>query len=87
MKFKQRSMNKYLVILGIILFFSLGFITGRITSDNGRYSYKLENNQLAIFDSKTGKFYIKEGREKESKYFSVDVINAKVIKYKSDRKN
>ena len=76
-------MNKYLVVLVC----GVGFIMGRITSDNGRYSYKIENNQLAIFDSKTGKFYIKESHEKETKYFTIDVVNAKIANYKSDVKN
>lgn len=65
-----------LIVIGVILIFGLGFVIGRLSSDNGRYSYSTIGKQLIIFDSKTGKFYIRDSNQPKENFFMLDVINA-----------
>ena len=69
-----------------VIIFVLGFILGRITNDTNRYTYDLKGEQLAIFDSKTGKIYVKDNSESNTKYFVIDAINAEVENYKPKAK-
>lgn len=78
----MRNLKKNFLIPLIVIIFLVGFILGRITDDTGRYTSDLTNNQLAIFDSKTGKVYVKDSRESKTKYFVIDVINAEIENYK-----
>lgn len=77
---KNLKINFYFPV--IILSLIVGFFLGRITNENGRYSYEHKNNQLAIFDSKTGKIYVKDGTATKAKYFVIDAINGEVENYK-----
>lgn len=79
------NLKTSLIVIGVILIFVSGFVLGRLSSDNGRYSYRIFDEQLVIFDSKTGKLYVKNSNEK-TKYIMVDIINAERKEYKGKAK-
>ena len=62
--------------------FILGLIIGRMTNDSGRYSYKLEQESLIVFDSSTGIIYVKDNTQDKTKFFEIDVKNAGWKEYK-----
>ena len=78
--------NNLILIVGILLFVS-GFILGNITSNVGRYSYQLYKNSNEVFDSKTGKFYVRSFEGSENTYYIVDIVKAaKKHKNKDEKK-
>lgn len=79
------NLKTSLIVIGVILIFVSGFVLGRLSSDNGRYSHRIVDEQLVIFDSKTGKLYVKNSNEK-TKYIMVDIINAERKEYKGKAK-
>lgn len=78
-------MKNILPLTIVLIVFLLGFIIGRITTDNGRYFYKIEKEQLAIFDSRTGIFYIKDNSKPKTTFFQLDVKNAATKDYKEKK--
>lgn len=76
-------MNKNIILLLLLFVFALGFLIGKITNSTGRYTFEHKNNQVAVFDSQTGKIYVQDNQDSNTKYFTIDVINANVENYKS----
>lgn len=73
------------IFLSVLIAILTGFLLGRYTSGSGRYTFENKNNQVAIFDTKTGEIYVKDNNESSSIYFKIDVINAEVKHYKTKK--
>ena len=74
-------MRKEILLSALLI--TTSFLIGYLVGTNGsdRYFFQKFNKQVAVFDKKSGKIYVRDLTGDEPEYFYIDVINAKKVEY------